>query len=44
MTAPQIATVLEDGTYGQRDATPDEVKELEAAGYGTATEEPNPPR
>ena len=45
MTRPQIATILDDGTYGQRDATDEEITELEANGYGTATDdEPDPPR
>jgi hypothetical protein len=30
MTTPQIATILEDGTYGQRDMTQEEIAEHEA--------------
>lgn len=29
MTTPQIATILEDGTYGQRDMTAEEIAALE---------------
>ena len=31
MTTPQIATILDDGTYGQRDMTPEEIAELPKA-------------
>jgi hypothetical protein len=30
MSKPQIATILEDGTYGQRDMTAQEIAEWEA--------------
>lgn len=44
MTTAQIATRLDDGTYGQRDATPEEIEEMIANGYGTEDSEPDPPR
>ena len=33
MTNPQIATILEDGTYGQREMTEEEYAELLASGW-----------
>jgi hypothetical protein len=30
MTKPQVATILDDGTYGQRDMTTEEIAELPA--------------
>ncbi len=45
MTTPQIATILDDGTYGQRDATPEEIAEMKANGYDPdSNDEPDPPR
>lgn len=49
METPQIATILDDGTYGQRDMTPEEIAEAELAISETPTpigmanvEEPTP--
>jgi len=33
MTNPQIATILDDGTYGQREMTDEEYAELLASGW-----------
>ncbi len=36
MTTPQIATILDDGTYGQRDMTADEIAERDEQATDTA--------